>query len=148
MHGSHLVSAFSRIQSNIALSPGEAGFYALVSTARSAWNDSSSELREKLDSIIAECNLFHLPSNARYLRSRIGAILDAEGTYVPSVEDVLNVRVPTVGINSAELCVYNEVVESEMKMVLHDPGGQQNQRKKASGLHSFQNYLKPTLTLS
>jgi hypothetical protein len=33
MHGSHLVKAYSRTQSNIALSSGEAEFYGLVSTA-------------------------------------------------------------------------------------------------------------------
>ena len=33
MHGSHLVKAYSRTQSNVALSSGEAEFYGLVSTA-------------------------------------------------------------------------------------------------------------------
>ena len=33
MHGSHLVKAYSRTQSNIALSSGEAEYDALVSTA-------------------------------------------------------------------------------------------------------------------
>ena len=33
MQGSHLVEACSRIQSNTALSSGEADFYALVATA-------------------------------------------------------------------------------------------------------------------
>ena len=36
MHGSHLVKAYSRTQSNIALSAGEAEFYALVATAAEA----------------------------------------------------------------------------------------------------------------
>ena len=36
MHGSHLIKAYSRTQSNIALSSGEAEFYALVSTASEA----------------------------------------------------------------------------------------------------------------
>ena len=36
MHGSHLVKAYSRTQSNIALSSGEGEFYGLVSTASEA----------------------------------------------------------------------------------------------------------------
>ena len=36
MHGSHLIKAYSRTQSNIALSSGEAEFYGLVSTASEA----------------------------------------------------------------------------------------------------------------
>jgi hypothetical protein len=36
MHGSHLAKAYSRTQSNIALSSGEAEFYALVATASEA----------------------------------------------------------------------------------------------------------------
>jgi hypothetical protein len=36
MYGSHLIKAYSRTQSNIALSSGEAEFYALVSTASEA----------------------------------------------------------------------------------------------------------------
>ena len=36
MHGSHLIRAYSRTQSNIALSSGEGEFYALVSTASEA----------------------------------------------------------------------------------------------------------------
>jgi hypothetical protein len=36
MHGSHLIKAYSRTQSNIALSSGEAEYYALVSTASEA----------------------------------------------------------------------------------------------------------------
>ena len=36
MHGSHLVKAYSRTQSNIALSSGEAEFYALDATASEA----------------------------------------------------------------------------------------------------------------
>ena len=36
MHGSHLIKAYSRTQSNIALSSGEAEFYALVATASEA----------------------------------------------------------------------------------------------------------------
>ena len=36
MHGSHLIKAYSRTQSNIALSNGEAEYYALVSTASEA----------------------------------------------------------------------------------------------------------------
>ena len=36
MHGSHLVKAYSRTQSNIALSFGEAEFYGVVSTASEA----------------------------------------------------------------------------------------------------------------
>ena len=36
MHGAHLVKAYSRTQSNIALSSGEAEFYGLVSTASEA----------------------------------------------------------------------------------------------------------------
>ena len=36
MHGAHLIKAYSRAQSNIALSSGEAEFYALVSTASEA----------------------------------------------------------------------------------------------------------------
>ena len=36
MHGSHLLKAFSRTQSNIALSSGEAEFYALVGAASEA----------------------------------------------------------------------------------------------------------------
>ena len=33
MHGSHLIKAYSRTQSNVALSSGEAEFYAAVSAA-------------------------------------------------------------------------------------------------------------------
>ena len=36
MHGAHLVKAYGRTQSNIALSSGEAEFYGLVSTASEA----------------------------------------------------------------------------------------------------------------
>ena len=36
MHGSHLLKAYSRTQSNIALSSGEAEYYGLVSTASEA----------------------------------------------------------------------------------------------------------------
>ena len=36
MHGSHLVKAYSQTHSNIALSPGQAEFYALVATASEA----------------------------------------------------------------------------------------------------------------
>ena len=36
MNGSHLIRAYSRTQSNIALSSGEAEFYALVATASEA----------------------------------------------------------------------------------------------------------------
>ena len=36
MNGSHLIKAYSRTQSNIALSSGEAEFYALVATASKA----------------------------------------------------------------------------------------------------------------
>ena len=36
MNGSHLIKAYSRAQSNIALGSGEAEFYALVATASEA----------------------------------------------------------------------------------------------------------------
>ena len=36
MHGAHLVKAYSRTQSNVELSSGEAEFYRLVSTASEA----------------------------------------------------------------------------------------------------------------
>ena len=36
MHGAHLIKAYSRTQSNIALSSGEAEFYGFVATASEA----------------------------------------------------------------------------------------------------------------
>ena len=36
MHGSHLIKAFSRTQSNIALSSGEAEFYSMVGASSEA----------------------------------------------------------------------------------------------------------------
>ena len=54
MHGAHLVKAFSRTQSNIALSSGEAEFYALVSTASDALGSvaMTEDFGDKLETYI------------------------------------------------------------------------------------------------
>ena len=54
MHGSHLVKAFSRTQTNIALSSGEAEFYALVPTASGALGAvaMTEDFGDKLDAYL------------------------------------------------------------------------------------------------
>ena len=54
MHGSHLVKAYSRTQSNIALSSGEAEFYGLVSTALAALGlgAMSEDFGDKVDAFL------------------------------------------------------------------------------------------------
>ena len=54
MHGAHLVKAFSRTQINIALSSGEAEFYALVSTASDALGSvaMTEDFGDKLETYI------------------------------------------------------------------------------------------------
>ena len=54
MQGSHLVKAYSRTQSNIALSSGEAEFYGLVSTALAALGlgAMSEDFGDKVDAFL------------------------------------------------------------------------------------------------
>ena len=54
MHGAHFVKAYSRTQSNIALSSGEAEFYALVSTSSEAlgWVAKSEDFGDKIDAFL------------------------------------------------------------------------------------------------
>ena len=54
MHGSHLVKAYSRTQSNIALSSGEAVSYGLVSTASEALGHvaMSEDFGDKIDAYL------------------------------------------------------------------------------------------------
>ena len=54
MHGSHLVKAYSRTQSSIALSSGEAEFYGLVSTSSEALGlvAMSEDCGDKVDAFL------------------------------------------------------------------------------------------------
>ena len=54
MHGAHLVKAYSRTQSNRALSSGEAEFYALVSTSSEALGlvATSEVFGDKIDAFL------------------------------------------------------------------------------------------------
>ena len=54
MQGSHLVKAYSRTQSNITLSSGEAEFYGFVSTAPEALGlvVISEDLSDKIDAFL------------------------------------------------------------------------------------------------
>ena len=58
MNGSHLGKAYSRTQSNIALSSGEAGFYGLVSSASEVLGlvAMSEDFGDKVDAWLVACS--------------------------------------------------------------------------------------------
>ncbi|KAJ5069128.1 g protein alpha i subunit [Anaeramoeba ignava] len=72
---------------------------------------------------------FQLNNSAEYFFGRIPDIISSG--YVPSVDDILRVRIKTTGINVSRF----EVDSVEFQMV--DVGGQRNERKK--WIHCFQN---------
>ena len=62
MHDSHPIKAYSRTQSNVALSSGEAGFYVVVSAASESCPNKNSVLVVSAQSMMMRADLWLLKS--------------------------------------------------------------------------------------
>ena len=87
------------------------------------WNDSN------VQKCILRKSEFNLMDSSEYYMSRLEEILNEN--YVPSIQDILRVRIPTSGINE-----YTFGLET-VNFLIVDVGGQRTERRK--WIHCFEN---------
>ena len=94
----------------------------LLEAAQALWQGKAQHAFSKK----VAASLDGLPSNAAYLASRALAL--CESTYSPNIDDILNVRKKTTGVQNANLTMsFNG---QSLNMDIYDPGGQRNLRRK------------------
>ncbi|KAJ6241030.1 guanine nucleotide-binding protein g(o) subunit alpha [Anaeramoeba flamelloides] len=94
----------------------------IVQNIQSLWKDPGLKLA------YSRRNEFVLPDSANYFFDRVGEI--GKSDYEPSNFDILNCRIPTVGVRELNFSIKNE----EWRIV--DVGGQRSERRK--WIHHFQ----------
>ncbi|KAJ3436710.1 guanine nucleotide-binding protein g(o) subunit alpha [Anaeramoeba flamelloides] len=90
---------------------------------KTLWNDPA------IQKAYQKRNKFQLVDSAEYFLNKVEDI--SKEDYIPTVEDTLNLRITTTGINETSFTY------SDQKYCLIDVGGQRNERKK--WLHCFEN---------